>query len=85
MDANDPERGGGITEQAHIKLFRTHTSEGPELQKGLAPLAANPPNTLNQPLAPFTRSPFQGDFDIFEKVYEGKRCQQIVQIPICLF
>lgn len=42
MDAKDPERGGGITEQAHIKLFRTHTSEGPELQKGSAPLAANP-------------------------------------------
>lgn len=33
MDANDPERGGGITEQAHIKLLRTLTSEGPDLQK----------------------------------------------------
>lgn len=43
MDANDPERGGGITEQAHIKLLRTLTSEGPDLQKkGSASLAANP-------------------------------------------
>lgn len=33
VDANDPARGGGITEQAHIKLLRALTSEGPDLQK----------------------------------------------------
>lgn len=33
---------GGITEQAHIKLLRTLTSEGPDLQKGSASVAARP-------------------------------------------
>lgn len=65
MDANDPERGGGITEQAHIKLLRTLTSEGPDLQKGLASLAASPLRA--EPWAPFTRSLSQGDFGIFER------------------
>lgn len=69
MDANDPERGGGITEQAHIKLLRTLTSEGPDLQKGSASPAANPLHA--EPRAAFTRSLSQGDFDIFEKVHEG--------------
>lgn len=40
MDANYPEKGvwggGGITEQAHIKLLRTLTSERPDLQKGFS-------------------------------------------------
>lgn len=45
MDANDPERGGeegGITERANIKLLRTLTSKGPDLQTSLASPAANP-------------------------------------------
>lgn len=41
MDANDLERGGGIMEQANIKLLTTLTSEGPDLQKTY-PLQAEP-------------------------------------------
>lgn len=33
---------GGIMEQANIKLLTTLTSEGPDLQKGSASLAASP-------------------------------------------
>lgn len=33
--------GGGIIQQAHIKLLTTLPSEGPDLQKGLVSLAAN--------------------------------------------
>lgn len=33
---------GGIMEQANIKPLTTLTSEGPDLQRGLASLAANP-------------------------------------------
>lgn len=83
MDANYPERGGGITERAHIKLLRTLTSEGPDLQKGLASLAANP--LLAEPWAPFTRSLSQGDFDSFEKDHEGNGGQRIMQISLSWF
>lgn len=44
MDANDPVRGGGTAERANIKLLRTLTSEDPDLQKGPASPAANPPH-----------------------------------------
>lgn len=78
MDANDPERGGGITEQAYIKLLRSHTSEGPDLQKGLAFLAANPLQA--EPCAPRARSLSQGDFGLFKKVYEGNRTQRMMHL-----
>lgn len=71
------ERGGGITEQAHIKLLRTLTSERPALQKGFFGCQLNTVHT--EQWAPFTLSLSQGDLDVFEKVYKGKSGQRIMQ------
>lgn len=61
--------GGGIMEQANIKPLTTPTSEGPELQKGLASLAAN---TLQAgTVGPITRSLSQGYFTSYKKAYVG--------------
>lgn len=50
VDANDPRRGGGITELAHIKLLRALTSEGPDLQKKARLLWLPALYTLNREL-----------------------------------